>query len=418
MEILIRLKKPHPKQRLFIKSKAKRKVIRAGRRGGKTTGMAILAVEYFLAGKRVLYAAPTEEQVDCFWAEVVMVFSEAIERKIFTKNETRHIIERPGTKQRIRAKTAWNADTLRGDYADLLILDEFQMMKSDAWELVGAPMLADNDGDAVFIFTEKRGKTHSRKLFNDAKRDKTGRWETFHFTSYDNPHVSRAALDEIAKDMTRIAFRREIMAEELEDVPGALWTAKCIEDNRKTQQEVPELVKILVGVDPEATSEEDSAETGIIVAGRGKDGHGYVLDDMTIRGTPNRWGRRAVEANETWRGGGIIAEKNNGGEMVKFVLNTVNPDVPVELVWASRGKLTRAEPISAKYEQNQVHHVGVFEQLEDQMCEYTGEGNSPDRMDALVWVLTKLLLGNIAPPAEETQDFDRNDYRRVSVWDR
>ena len=223
-EYKIRLLRPHAKQELFRRSKAKRKVIRAGRRGGKTTGSAIIAVDYFLAGKRVLYAAPTIDQVEAFWFEVCRALEEPIQAKLFNKNETEHSIEFPGTKQRIRAKTAWNADTLRGDYADLLILEEWQLSNEDAWEVVGAPMLLDNDGDAIFIYTppslrstgtsKARDPRHAAKLYLKAQEDKSGRWETFHFTSYDNPHLSRVALNEITKDMSRDAYRHEIMAED------------------------------------------------------------------------------------------------------------------------------------------------------------------------------------------------------------
>mgnify|MGYP002682416675 FL=1 len=152
-EIKIHLRNPHAKQREFLDSKTKRRIIRAGRRGGKTVGMAIYAVEMFLAGRRILYAAPTQDQVATFWFEVCEALREAVDANVFTKNETNHTIELAHTKQRIRAKTAWNADTLRGDYADVLILDEFQLMSEDTWDTVGAPMLLDNDGDAIFIYT-------------------------------------------------------------------------------------------------------------------------------------------------------------------------------------------------------------------------------------------------------------------------
>src|SRR5687767_9998474 len=115
MECRVQLKRPHKQQQAFIRSRAKRKVIRAGRRSGKTTGVAILAIEQFLDGRRVLYAAPTDEQIGKFWREVRTALAETIEVGVFHKNETEHTIERSGTNQRIKAKTAWNADTLRGD---------------------------------------------------------------------------------------------------------------------------------------------------------------------------------------------------------------------------------------------------------------------------------------------------------------
>ncbi len=166
----------------------------------------------------------------------------AIDAGIFYKNETDHIIELVGTEQRIRAKTAYNADTLRGDYADLLILDEFQLMSEDTWDAVGAPMLLDNDGDAVFIYTppslhsrsatKARDPQHAAKLFKKAAEDTSGRWATFTFSSHENPHLSKSALEEITSDMSALAFRQEILAEDIDEAPGALWTRKVIEDGR------------------------------------------------------------------------------------------------------------------------------------------------------------------------------------------
>jgi hypothetical protein len=207
-----------------MRSKAKRKIVKAGRRGGKTYGAAILAGEAFINGLRVLYGAPTIEQVDAFWYEVTKALENGIEAKVFRKNETEHTIEIPGTKQRIKAKTCWNADSLRGDYADLLILDEFQLMDESAWRDVGAPMLADNNGDAVFIFTppslqaagvsKARDPRHASKLYKKALEDTTGMWEAFHFTSFDNPYISNTALNLLANDMSLDSYRREIMAED------------------------------------------------------------------------------------------------------------------------------------------------------------------------------------------------------------
>ncbi|MDD5543917.1 MAG: terminase family protein [Acidobacteriia bacterium] len=206
--------------------------------------------------------------------------------------------------------------------------------------------------------------------------------------------------------------RQELDAELLEDVPGALWTRQTIESNRAVKS--PQMERIVVALDPEATSGEESAETGIIVAGRGVDKIGYVLADVTVRGTPVQWGSRAISAYATWKADKIIAESNNGGEMVKAVLNSIDPTVPVKLVWASRGKITRAEPISALYEQGKVKHVGTFPELEDQMCSYTGEaGRSPDRLDALVWSMTELMIGKSVSGG---WGFNQGDPRDTLNW--
>jgi hypothetical protein len=145
-----------------------------------------------------------------------------------TKNEAERTLQLGSNGGRIRCKTAWDADTLRGDYADLLILDEYSMMKPSTWDEVGAPMLLDNDGDAIFIFTPKR-KNHAHAAYVRAMGDDNGRWAAWHFTSHDNPHLSKAALDEITADMTEDAYRQEIMAEFL-DNEGAVFRniAACI----------------------------------------------------------------------------------------------------------------------------------------------------------------------------------------------
>lgn len=175
--IKIKLLEPHPEQIKFVHSDAKRIIVRAGRRSGKTVGLAIRAVERFLKGRRQLYAAPTSEQTDAFWYEVCRSLIEPVNAKVLVKNESERFIEVPGTKQRIKAKTAWNADTLRGDYADDLYLDEWQLMSEDAWEQVGAPMLLDNNGDAVFSYTppslrmagisKAKHPRHASKMFKD-----------------------------------------------------------------------------------------------------------------------------------------------------------------------------------------------------------------------------------------------------------
>ncbi len=211
----IQLDTPHAKQRDFGLSRAKRKIICAGRRGGKTTGVAMLAVEALLYDeRRILEAAPTLEQTEAFWETCKQYLAPLIVSGLLYKNESRHILEMP-TGARIRTKTAWDADSLRGDYADLLILDEYATMDSSAWELVGAPMLLDNDGDAVFISTPKR-RNHFYSLFTRAQQDDTGRWAAWHFTSHDNPYLDEQALFEITADMTKDAYRQEILAEFLE----------------------------------------------------------------------------------------------------------------------------------------------------------------------------------------------------------
>lgn len=194
--------------------------------------------------------------------------------------------------------------------------------------------------------------------------------------------------------------RQELNAELLEDTPGALWTRGRIEALRVT--ELPEIVRIVVAIDPSTTSKEESAETGIIVAALGANGHGYVLDDVSLRDTPDAWGRQAVAAYNKHRADRIYGEANNGGDMIETVIRTIDPKVAYQAVHASRGKDTRAEPVSALYEQGKVHHLGQFAELEDQLCTWVpGQAKSPDRLDALVWALTALMLTDTGGGAKQ-----------------
>lgn len=223
--------------------------------------------------------------------------------------------------------------------------------------------------------------------------------------------------------------RQELMAEILEDVPGALWTLPQIEALRVPQ--ASELVRVVVAIDPAATANEDSDETGIVVAGRGRDGQGYVLADVSVKASPDGWGRRAAVAYQDFAADRVVYEANLGGDMVKHVLKTVDPRLPLRDVHASRGKRTRAEPIAALYEQGRIHHVGVHRKLEDQMCSWNPDDprmDSPDRMDALVWALTDLMLdrtgavlaapGYMAGARPKDDDDDSDTEGAVLVRDR
>lgn len=195
--------------------------------------------------------------------------------------------------------------------------------------------------------------------------------------------------------------RQELNAEILDDLPGALWTRDMIEAARI--KEAPDLRRIVVAVDPSGTggSEDDGDSIGIVVAGIGIDGRGYVLADRTCKLSPDGWGRQAVKAYHEFGADRIVAERNYGGAMVEHVIRTVDKKVSYKEVVASRGKVARAEPVAALYEQRRISHVGGFAELEDQMCligpeGYIGEG-SPDRADALVWALTELMLSPEKP---------------------
>jgi phage terminase large subunit-like protein len=214
----------------------------------------------------------------------------------------------------------------------------------------------------------------------------------------DNPHLLAAYLRQLEAlpDRQRKRFLEGVY---LADVPGALWTSEMLEGCKVV--EAPDLARVVVAVDPAVTHGENSDETGIVVAGRighGETSRAFVLADVSGRRSPLEWARVAVAEYERHKADVIVAESNNGGELVRQNIQTVAPRANVQLVNASRGKQTRAEPIAALYEQGRVHHVGGFPALEDQMCSWVpGVGKSPDRVDAMVWALTDLMLDQVEP---------------------
>ena len=308
-------------------------------------------------------------------------------------------IELPGTEQRIRAKTAWNADTLRGDFADVLILDEWQLMNEDTWETVGAPMLMDNNGDAVFIYTppslhsrsaqKARDPRHAAKMFKAAAQDP--RWLTVHFTSHDNPHVSEAGIAEVSTDMTQLAIRQEIMAEDVDEVPGALWTLALFDRTRVAAVPAEALpFSRRCGLDPSGSS---TNEAGIVAAAKGKNGHGYLLSDKSLLApTPRSWGQEAVWLYHDLKADRLVGERNYGGDNIRQLISDIDGNVSYRDVYATRGKLVRAEPICALYEKGLLHNVGVFANFEEECCSYVPGISkvSPNRMDAGVWAFTEL----------------------------
>ncbi len=229
-------------------------------------------------------------------------------------------------------------------------------------------------------------------------------------STFENSALPQSFMDAMRRDYGGTARgRQELEGELLSELEGALWSRAAIENLRV--RAAPALRRVVIGVDPPAGGKgADAALCGIVVAGLGKvagrDGRdvGYVLADLSVAGhSPEGWARAVAEAARVWDADRVVAEVNNGGDMVEAVLHGVARGLPVRAVRASRGKVARAEPVAALYEHGQVHHVGAFADMEDQMCgllyggDYAGPGLSPDRADALVWALTDLMLGPEGP---------------------
>ena len=293
---------------------------------------------------------------------------------------------------RIKLFSADEPDRLRGPQHHGAWCDELAAWKNpaDAWDQLRFGLRL-GDNPQVVVTTTPRPIQLLRTLEKDPRTHIT-RGSTF-----DNAaNLSSVALDDLRDkyENSRLG-RQELYGEILTDVEGALWTADLIEQARTLDH--PAMERIVVAVDPAVTYTDDSDETGIIVAGVAN-GHYYVLADSTMKAAPAEWAKRVAGEFDRWQADNIVVETNNGGDLLPNLMRTVNPELPVKKVTATRGKIMRAEPVATLYEQGKVHHLGYFPQLEAQMTSYAhGAKDSPDRLDALVWALTALQSRTVKP---------------------
>jgi phage terminase large subunit-like protein len=276
----------------------------------------------------------------------------------------------------------WN-----GPQWSLLWADELALWNQDSWEQAQFGLRLGEHPRAIATTTPK-----ARRFVRELAEQSTTTVTTARMA--DNPHLSSLVIKRLEDRYggTRLG-RQELNAEWLDDVPGALWLRTTLERHRV--RIAPPMLRIVVAVDPSGGSTEGHAEVGIVAAGKGTDGQGYVLRDVSEHLSPEQWARRAIQLYHELRADRIIAEKNFGGDMVAATLKSVDTTVPVKLVTASRGKRLRAEPVAALDEQGKIHHVGTLPTLEDQLCGWVPDSGdpSPDRLDARVWAITELLLG-------------------------
>ena len=294
-------------------------------------------------------------------------------------------------RSRIKLYSGEEPNRLRGPQFHGGWFDELAAFKyEDAWDQYQFGLRLGEHPRTIITTTPR-----PTKLIRDlSKRDGV---EIVRGSTFENAaNLAETALTELRLryEGTRLG-RQELYGEIIDDIDGALWTRAIIDQNRETEQ--PPLVRVVVAIDPAVTSGEGSDETGIVVAGISGDGHYYVLEDLTTRTSPDGWARIAVDAFHRHKADRIIGETNNGGDMIELLLRQVDPSISYHKVTATRGKIVRAEPIAALYEQARAHHIGQFPQLEDQMCNYTLDSKqSPDRMDAMVWAMTELMTSQTA----------------------
>lgn len=294
---------------------------------------------------------------------------------------------------------ATEPDQLRGPQFDCAWGDELAKWKyaRDTWDMLQFGLRIGTRPQAMITTTPRPMPLLKEIIADPLTRVTRG-------STWDNAaNLSKSFIDFTVKkyEGTRLG-RQELNAEILEDVPWALWTREKLDLLRT--KEAPEMKRVVIAIDPSGTKGEDTANSiGIVAAGLGTDDIGYVLADRTCSLGPAGWGTRAVEAYREFDADRIVAERNFGGAMVEHVIRTVDSSVPYKDVTASRGKVQRAEPVAALYEQKRVKHVGTFDALEDQMCLFAEDGymgdGSPDRVDALVWAITELMIEKTAPVA-------------------
>lgn len=288
--------------------------------------------------------------------------------------------------------SAEEPDTLRGPQHDGFWADESASWRfEDAWDQLMFGLRLGKNPRGI-VTTTPRPTPLMKSLIASP---------TTHITrgnTYENrAHLAPAFFEQIIRkyEGTRLG-RQELNAELLDDVEGALWQRESMIEQHRVR-EYPELYRIAIAIDPAITSLQGSDETGIIIGGVAENGHAYILGDESLRASPDEWAKKAIFSYYRYHADRIIAETNQGGDMVETIMHMLDASLPYQAVHATRGKYLRAEPIAALYERGLVHHVGTFPELEDQQCGWVQGEKSPDRLDALVWLLTALMLNHGVP---------------------
>lgn len=366
-------------------------LLQAGRGFGKTrTGAEWIRARHEAGFRRLALVGQTPADVRDVMVEGesgILAISPPWDRPIYEPTR-RHIVWQDGGAA--LCFSGANPDQLRGPQFDSVWVDELAAYDyaRETWDNVLFSLRLGEHPQAVVTTTPKPLSV----LREIARGPGT---VMVRGTSYENRmNLSPIFFDQIISryEGTRTG-RQEIHAELLDEAEGALWKRAWLRYSQG--DEVPPLRRIVVAIDPAVSATPDSDETGIIVAGVGSDGRYLVLADGSGRYSPDAWARRAIELYREFRADRIIAEANNGGDMVAATLRTVDQNVPLSLVHASRGKTVRAEPVAALYEQGRVVHLRAMPGLEDQLCTWVpGSRASPDRLDALVWALTELMGGS------------------------
>lgn len=386
--IVLELPERHPAQQEIAEQSQRFNVACCGRRFGKSRLGIDLCIDPLLDGYPVGWFSPTYKMLSELWREIV----DALKPITASTNTSEHRLELI-TGGVLDAWSLDSHDSARGRRYKRIIVDECAVIRNllDAWNYVLRPTLIDYKGDAYFLSTPK-GKNDFQALWDMGQDAAHGEWMSWRYPTAANPYLEPEEVEAMRHTMPARAYEQEIEARFIDEVSGALWKLALIDGYRTPAP--PPFTRVVVAVDPAVSANANSDETGIVVVGRGKDNHAYVLADASGTYSPLQWAVKALAQYDALGADRIVAEVNNGGDLVEANVRSVRASVSYRAVRASRGKQTRAEPVAALYEQGRVHHVGIFPDLETQMTMWSpvDDHDSPDRVDALVWAITDLLI--------------------------
>src|SRR3972149_190093 len=381
-------------------------IVTKGRRFGATKGAANAFIEWMLEGKKLLWGDTISANIDRY-----------IERYFLPELKKSKIPYSYSAQKKVMQlltvgggccdfRSADRPENWEGFGYNIIFLNEAGIILKNDYLFTNAvlPMLMDYDGSMLIAAGVPKGKFVKERehrfysLYKNAMAGVKG-YRCLEFSSYDNPLLSKTDIDDLSLEIGRMneqMIQQEIYGKFIEGAAGQLWSQVDIERARVNVK--PDLKRIVVAIDPAVSKNEHSDETGIITMGLDSLNHGYVLEDNSGRYSPDEWSTVALNQVKKWNAEAIVAEKNQGGDMVETIIKHKllgsGIAVRIKLVTATKGKYVRAEPIFALYEQGKVFHVGFHPELEKQMINFSGSSDkSPDRVDALVWGATDLLLG-------------------------
>jgi len=375
-------------------------IVPAGRRFGKTKGACNATIEWMIEGKKILWGDTISTNIDRYieryWkpeltkSEIDYQYSS--QKKVMTLN---------GFNGYIDFRSADRPENWEGFGYDIIVLNEAGIILKNDYLFTNAvlPMLIDSPGSKLYAIGTPKGKTKKdgkeHRFYSMYKRSLTddNLYELFQYSSYDNPYLNEKDIKELEQEiklMNPAMVQQEIYAQFVDGAEGELWDQVII--NRQRVKTYPTLIRTTINIDPAISATAKSDETGITVTGKDSNNNKYLLEDCSGIYTPEQWASETKRLINKWNGDCVVAEKNQGGDMVESVLRAAGIKTRVKLVTATKGKYVRAEPIYAMYEQGKVFHVGYFNKLESQMCSFSSDlKKSPDRVDSLVWGLTELM---------------------------